>query len=161
MESEIQIFIRSIKLARKWKGETGREFDRKTIHDFFVQSIEWRSTTNKISPESYFYFAFLYEKRGASFSTICSAEFVDFGEGICLERKEKGSKETNKQNCERMSAGQSLQKILYDTTRSSFPSGLFLLASSFPFKKKKNDRFYNFGNWRVKITYFPLSGRKS
>lgn len=36
-----------------------------------------------------------------------------------------------------MSAGQSLQKILYDTTRSSFPSGLFLLASSFPFKKKK------------------------
>lgn len=90
---------------------------------------------------------------------ICSAEFVDFGEGICLERKEKGSKETNKQNCERMSAGQSLQKILYDTTRSSFPSGLFLLASSFPFKKKKNDRFYNFGNWPVKITYFPLSGR--
>lgn len=39
------------------------------------------------------------------------------------------------------------------------PPGCFSLLLRFPLKKKKNYRFYNFGNWPVKITYFPLSGR--
>lgn len=55
---------------------------------------------------------------------------------FCLRRKEKGSKETNKQNCERTSAGQSLRKILYDTVE--FP--LRPVSRCFFKKKKKRKR---------------------
>lgn len=131
-KTEFQIFIRLMRrLIERMEGRNGEEFGE----DFKVSNdSRWQV---KFHLESYFYFVEKIEKtwrRGASIFYDMLRRIRWFFE-FCLRRKEKGSKETNKQNCERTSAGQSLRKILYDTVE--FP--LRPVSRCF-FKKKKKEK---------------------